>query len=191
MCIASTVPSSAATDLPQRLSMVLIPSGFPVKTTNDWPAAKYGIMSTCFWRSAVIVWAETITSQLPPVSAGMIELKLVVLTTVVSPTRLVISVAKSRSDPTGLLFLSSVSCGGYEVSEQTVRVPAVISWAAGTVGGGVAVGAIDAAGVVAALAAVVGAAVGVALGAVVAALLEHALATRAAIAKTLAMRIRE
>jgi membrane associated rhomboid family serine protease len=104
---------------------------------------------------------------------------------------LAISVAKSRSDPTGLLFLSSVSCGGYEVSEQTVSVPAVISWAAGTVGSGVAVGAIDAAVVVAALAAVVGAAVGVALGAVVAALLEHALATRAAIAKTLAMRIRE
>jgi hypothetical protein len=90
-----------------------------------------------------------------------------------------------------LLVASIYSWGGYDVSEQTVSVPAAISWAAGTVGSAAAVGATDAAVVAAALAAVVGAAVGVALGAVVAALLEHALATRAAIAKTLAIRIRE
>src|ERR1035437_5195087 len=125
-------------------------------------------MSTLAWRSALIVWAEMLISHVPPVRAGMIESKTVDLTDRVRPRRFAASAMSSMSEPTALLLVSSASCGGYEVSEQAVRVTALINWAAGTVGSGAAVGATDAAVVAAAVAAVVGAAVGVALGAVVA-----------------------
>ena len=84
-------------------------------------------MKTCSSRVAVIVWAETMTSQDPPVRAGMIVSKTVGLTTTVRPMRAAISRARSMSEPMALSSSSRYSCGGYGMSEQIVSVPAVIS----------------------------------------------------------------
>ena len=52
-----------------------MPSGLPAATTNDWPARKYGIMSTCLMRSDVMFWALMMMSHLPPWRAAMIVSK--------------------------------------------------------------------------------------------------------------------
>ena len=66
-------------------------------------------MSTAAWRSAVIVCAEMMMSQLPPVRAGMIESNVVDLTATVRLSRLASSAARSMSEPIAVLLESRLS----------------------------------------------------------------------------------
>ena len=107
--------------------MALIPLGLPLATTNDWPAWKYGIMSTDASRSFVMFWSETTMSHLPPVTAAMIVSNTEFWISTLSPSRFAISVAMSMSEPVGLPWASKNSSGGYGMSEQTTSLPAKIS----------------------------------------------------------------
>ena len=106
------VPVSAATFLPHRSVVALIPAGLPVATTNDWPAWKYGIMSTCLIRSAVMFWALMMMSHLPAVTAAMIVSKTEFWMSAVRPRRLAISPPMSMSEPVALPLASKNSWGG-------------------------------------------------------------------------------
>src|SRR5579859_4435150 len=118
--------------LPHRSSLVLMFFGFPFATTNDWPAWKYGIISTCFTRSAVMFWALMMMSHLPPLSAAMIVSNTEFSICASRPSRFAISWPISMSDPIGLPLLSKNSCGGYGMSEQMTSFPAKMSWSVGT-----------------------------------------------------------
>src|ERR1700730_17404696 len=114
-----------------------MPFGLPFATTTDWPALKYGIMSTCLRRSALMFCADTMMSHLFPSSAGMITVKTVLTKWACRPSRLAISLATSGSDPMIVPSGAKASCGGYGTSMQTKRLPARTSWSVGTVATGV------------------------------------------------------
>ena len=69
-------------------------------------------------------WALTMTSHLPPVSAGMIVSKKELTTSACRPSRDAMPSAISMSEPIGLPFASKYSCGGYGRSEQTSSLSA-------------------------------------------------------------------
>ena len=101
--------------------------GLPLATTNDWPALKYGIMSTALSRSGVMFWSDTTMSHLPPVTAAMMVSKTEFSIWTVSPSFWAIPVAISMSEPVGLPWSSKNSSGGYGMSEQTTSLPGKMS----------------------------------------------------------------